>query len=372
MSPLHLCFSLTLLSICLPGQGTSFATAPPGYLSRGGDTHCTAFGSSAHGRLQIGEPSLRGRVRDLRRVDLRLADVDYGGESGIGRTWTRVSLQLAATDTRVAFRNFSQNILGSPTEVFAGGITWPTLSGRPPQPGWGTPVGFGFGQPHRDLGTADLLLDWRFSGGRLLDNSNWLLVDKPYPVDAAGIEGVTYARHLATRSLGPCAVSSPYLYWSNAHRDSRLATRDETTAWTRLWGGAAQKPAFIAVGDPLPQPQFIAALCEPLYLLPYHVDQGVSVQRGFPPLTHTEFKSPTLRFATQPAFFEHVVALQAAYVDQQDFVRLTPMVSMRLPGPPPPPAGSFAVHFGGSPLGNPSRGTSSRRPLDIPLLRFAF
>ena len=178
---------LALLSLLPPlatigvAQTPKYVTAPPGYLSTTGGDVSNALGGG--GRVMFGEGTLRGSALTITRVDYRTQSFqDYDVTNGMGRSFSRVTLTMSHTnvDLMNAF-SFSGNVWGTATKVFDAKVVWPTLKGKLPQ-AWGFPVSFPFSTPWKYNGRDDMLFDYDFQGGTLVNGSS---TRAPYWMDAA-------------------------------------------------------------------------------------------------------------------------------------------------------------------------------------------
>ena len=92
----------------------------------------------------------------------------------MGRSWTNVTLNVASTDTSKMTATFSTNILSTPTTVFNKAVTWKTTSGNhytglPKSAKWGDVASFPFSKPFFYVGNQDLLFDYTFRSGKLVN-----------------------------------------------------------------------------------------------------------------------------------------------------------------------------------------------------------
>ncbi len=190
LSKLHLTLSLTttlLLPSVLVAQ-TRQLTAPPGYLNKTGEWFGNSLGP-ANGRYQVGDGTAAGTKLTITRVDYRAQTYQpYSQYNGIGRLWTRVTLKMAETNVDRMTTTWSSNAIGATTEVFGAGIKWPTLQGTI-KPAWGL-VSFPFNKPWVYGGLNDLLFDFDFRGGRLLNGQP--INRRPYYLDGVFTWGKTY------------------------------------------------------------------------------------------------------------------------------------------------------------------------------------
>ncbi len=161
-----------LFVFCLPGLAQSTITSPPGYVTADGNSTCFYFGRYADGRFQMADGELRGRVMTMSQVDLRLDNRNHTTATATGRSWRRVSLEMSDTDVENMSLTWDDNNLSTPTRVFEGRMTWPTVSGQPASTPWGH-VAFPFTGIWIYTGRKDMLADYQFSGGTLANAAAW-------------------------------------------------------------------------------------------------------------------------------------------------------------------------------------------------------
>ncbi len=169
-------------SIVLALSATAFAqgaiTLPQGYLTKEGDGFARAFGQWSNMRQQIAEGNLRGKAMILTGVNYRHDYQSHTASTGMGRTFSNVSLKLSDTDYSTFGSTFSANVKGVANKVFDSKVSWPTITGNPiTKPAlWGGLKGdfkFPFIGTWIHTGKNDLLFDWQFSGGVLANAGKW-------------------------------------------------------------------------------------------------------------------------------------------------------------------------------------------------------
>ncbi len=183
--------ALTLLALLaslanLSAQTPKYVTAPPGYQTVSGAnlSNCLGGGVGNYlGRVMLGEGTLHGPALTVTRVDYRAQSVaDYDHTSGMGRSFSKVTLTMAHTNVDMwTLTSFSANVLGAATKVFDSKVRWPTLRGKIPQI-WGFPVSFPFKAPWKYNGMQDMLFDYEFKGTTLANGGSRQV---PYLLDAA-------------------------------------------------------------------------------------------------------------------------------------------------------------------------------------------
>lgn len=181
--------ALTVTSASLFAQGAIYS---PKYMaSTEGQYYSFHPGNFPAMHYQTVDGENRGKVASLKEIALRLDNRSYNSVTGMGRTWTNVTIQLGDGDIKTFSNNFAANIK-SPTRVFSATVTWPTMSGNPlTTPAlWGGVTGryrFPFSTQWTYLGKSDIVSDWTFTGGTLANNYNWLsTLSRSYYLDSYG------------------------------------------------------------------------------------------------------------------------------------------------------------------------------------------
>ena len=187
--------SFLTLCVAVPAQVTS----PSGYDTLEATLSCRAFGGYSNGRQMYLDGEVRGTAMVIKDLSFRVDYRDHTAVTGYGRSWSRVTLDIANADISTASLTFSQNQLTTPTRVFQGKVTWPPLAGLPlaDPPPWGGPNGelrFGFRSPWRYDGRTDLSLDFDFAGGTLGNNYAWHpLYFRQYYLDSYPYKSTSFA-----------------------------------------------------------------------------------------------------------------------------------------------------------------------------------
>ena len=118
--------------------------------------------------------------------------------TGTGRTWKSVVLVMSGCSLPRLTRSYNQNVLSTPTIVFNGPTTWPTLTGRTRSTPAQWLIKFPFKTTWRPQRTLDILADFTFNGGTLANNASWTThVNNNYYLDSY-YEG-SYAFGIASR-----------------------------------------------------------------------------------------------------------------------------------------------------------------------------
>lgn len=127
------------------------------------------FGSWPLARYQFVDANLRALSFALTNVSMR-PDRSYpypAQNVGEGRSWTDVTLDVAATDLQNLSQTYSLNYRSVPTRCFRGSMSWPTIGPQPSDRRQVFPVSVPFSQPFVHAAGSDLLLDFQMQGGTL-------------------------------------------------------------------------------------------------------------------------------------------------------------------------------------------------------------
>ncbi|MHC4078288.1 MAG: hypothetical protein ACYST0_07575 [Planctomycetota bacterium] len=167
---LVLVLGVPVLGVPVLAQGTT--TSPAGYLTTAGSSYSYYLGRYSNGRYQMADGELKGKTLAMTRFDFRLDNRSYGTTTGMGRSWTRVTLDMAETDVADMTNAWDDNILTTPTRVFDSKMTWTTVTGRPSSTPWGH-VSFPFTKTWVYTGKNDMLAEYLFYGGTLANSGRW-------------------------------------------------------------------------------------------------------------------------------------------------------------------------------------------------------
>lgn len=176
MNKLFLASSVLVLGATAFGQNA--ISLPQGFLSTEGPGFARNFGSWSTMRQQIAEGNMRGNAMIMTGVNYRHDYQNHTASTGMGRTFSNVSLKLSETDYSQFGPTFSNNVKGTANQVFNSKVSWPTITGNPiTKPAlWGDLKGglkFPFIGTWIYTGKNDLLFDWQFSGGVLANAAAW-------------------------------------------------------------------------------------------------------------------------------------------------------------------------------------------------------
>ena len=168
-----------VVALCAPVLAQGFITTPPGGLKEEGRQHTVGgFGWFKDARIQQADNShTGGRAYSLTRIAFRLDYRKHNTSTAMGRTWTRVTLDIAETTNYSNFsRTWTKNITTTPTKVFDSRVTWPSQVGFPAQKpsvwdGASGRLGFPFKKPWVYSGKSAILMEYFFRGGRLANKA---------------------------------------------------------------------------------------------------------------------------------------------------------------------------------------------------------
>ncbi len=354
-----------------PAQAVQFDTSPAGYLERPGELYTLQLGALPTMRFQQGDGGLRqGNPLSVLGVGCRLDNRSYDATMGVGRSWTRVALNMSETANALKMlETFQSNRLATPVSVFDGKVTWPTVTGRPQKPKWGAEVAFPFRSPFAYGGKNDLLLEWVFQGGSLANQGTWRS-SLPYYLDAASATGVSFSDEAANITTGQCGNAAVRMTWNNFHQDHATPSyRGKTLAIGETWNAVAGKPLIHAWGLPLQRPVNIGALCNNLHIQPMVFFFGVGSQPSPPFDPGGSHRTSDIWFRSAPSSFGVTAGAQAAFENAQGRLSLTGARTMRLAGAPPAPVAKILIWSD-----NPATTTGTRlnTPWTMAFLAFAY
>ncbi|MHC4514564.1 MAG: hypothetical protein ACYS5W_12780 [Planctomycetota bacterium] len=216
------------LVLCAPTIAQTQRTCPKGFETREGGHLTSRLGRDVDARYQFADGTCRGLPMTINQVDYRLDLQFYTSTSeGMGRSWTKVTLNLASTDVSKMTATFSTNILSTPSTVFNKAVTWKTSSGNPysnlPQPAkWGDVASFPFSQPFFYIANQDLLFDYTFRGGKLV-NGGTMGGGTRYLFDGLAGNDLDYARNrgIGVGNFGACFDSGQTRFaWAAIEADT--------------------------------------------------------------------------------------------------------------------------------------------------------
>jgi len=169
-----------VLALCAAALCQGSLTTPPGGLTKEGPHEAYAFGWFANARYQQVDGMHTGNGQQtMVEIAFRLDSRAHTAETAMGRTWTRVSLDISETGSYETMGSvWSNNVTTTPNRVFDQKWTWPSITGKPLlEPDvWGGATGqlrFPFTTPWVYTGKNEILMDYRFRGGTLANSSTW-------------------------------------------------------------------------------------------------------------------------------------------------------------------------------------------------------
>ncbi len=156
-------------------------TTPPVGVDKEGSYDCIGFGWNPAMTHQIVDDShANGKSVAIKRISFR---PDYRNQNAIGRTWSKVTVELAhadwsSLDVFPRTENGDVKLMDQPVVVFDKEWSFPAMQGLPPlRPApWGGPknsVGFTFSKPWVYNGKDAIFLRFKFSGGKADNNQPW-------------------------------------------------------------------------------------------------------------------------------------------------------------------------------------------------------
>ncbi len=168
------------LALCAPMLAQGFITSPPGGLPDEGHHYSRAFGWYANAHYQLADDMLTGGgSHTLTQIAFRLDYRRHTSSTAMGRTWTKITLDISETTNFSGFsRTFATNITTTPTRVFDGKGSWPSMIGFPKNrpDDWGSVNGmlrFPFRKPWAYTAKNAILMDYVFRGGSLSNQAPW-------------------------------------------------------------------------------------------------------------------------------------------------------------------------------------------------------
>jgi len=155
-------------------------------------------------RHQIIEGEFRKQSFAIREMAFRL---DTRELNVAARSWTRLTISMAATDINKVTSVFSTNAIGGLTTVFQGKVDWPGVTGFPTVYAptiWGhlsRKLRYPFKTPWQHTGKQDFLAELVFQGGTMANNATWgPFQNYDYHLDA---DAMTTDNHQAITALVP-------------------------------------------------------------------------------------------------------------------------------------------------------------------------
>ena len=106
-----------ILALGAPALAQGTVTSPKGYLTTEGDRFSYWLGRYAEGRYQVADGELRNQAMAITRIDFRLDNRGYASTIGTGRTWSRVTVDMAETDVELLSQNWALNATSTPTHT---------------------------------------------------------------------------------------------------------------------------------------------------------------------------------------------------------------------------------------------------------------
>ncbi|MCA8954772.1 MAG: hypothetical protein KDC87_01790 [Planctomycetes bacterium] len=184
---------LSLLACSASLSAQNYFYSPPEYASSEGPYYAYYFLRYADGLQQQVDGEVRGKKMTISEVRFRADYRSHTTSTAPGKSWANVTVSCGKGDFDAFDSTFSSNRTSTLTMCFSGSVTWPTLSGNPlTNPDlWGGTTGayrFPFSTNYAHDGTADLLMEYDFSGGTLANNLAWgSTTSRTYYLDSYGL-----------------------------------------------------------------------------------------------------------------------------------------------------------------------------------------
>jgi hypothetical protein len=180
------CILIGVAAFCSAATAQTSLISPDPIFSRSeGPGFATSFGSYAAGRYQFADGNQRGSSSTLRALCFRHDHRNYNVTNGMGRRWSRVTVQMSEGNLATFGGSFTGNSATVPTQVFSSAVSWPIQIG-PSDP---LPAGFNIRMPFSTAwaysGNRDIVTDLRFEGGTLANSAGWSgSTARPYFLDS--------------------------------------------------------------------------------------------------------------------------------------------------------------------------------------------
>ncbi len=192
----------------------SYLTSPRGYLQTHGFGSTDVLGRYPDMRIQHADNELRGKFLFVKSFDFRVHTPSQP-TSMWGRTWSSVTLRMSEIDISTMTATWARNIQTTPTTMFEGSMSWPSLQPSAAGEPWGAHVSFPFRGYWFYTGKQAMLSDYVFTGGGLdrktvPDFVNWSNTSPlPYPLDGVASPAVSFQVAESVPATGPACTESP-------------------------------------------------------------------------------------------------------------------------------------------------------------------
>jgi hypothetical protein len=236
----------------------STTTSPPGYETTAGSSTCIYLGRYSDGRFQMADGELKGKAMAISRIDFRMDNRNHTTATGMGKSWTRVILDMSETSVAEMSLTWDKNNLTTPSRVFDARMTWPTVTGRPSSTPWGH-VAFPFKNVWVYTGKNDMLADYQFHGGTLANSARWTGSNTSYYymdgipnqdyISGSGTYMPTSANNCNDSALSSTTGAYTYGYATAFHEWYTTYTyRDKLRLYWYSYYTAPDKPVVLALG----------------------------------------------------------------------------------------------------------------------------
>ena len=285
----------SILALGATSFAQSYVTSPTGYLSTSGESYAYYFGYGVDHRHQMMDGNFKNSLMVIKDISYRADNrSSFSSYMGMGRTWKNVDLHMATCNYDNSMASgvggiFTLNATSTPTHVFSGSVTWPTLSaGGNPSP-WGGASGeysfpFGTGGTTSSwihIGTDDILADYNFEGGSFV-NGYTTTYGLTYYLDAVANSSYTYAYgtyYGLYSNSGGCADSKTtytrgayqyaYFYaYSNSYGTVSYKNKMRMYSYSYYTGASAPVIHAWALGGSSTGTNFPGVTCQKLFINP--------------------------------------------------------------------------------------------------------
>lgn len=185
----HRLASILLICSAATAQSSATVVSPSTTLAKAeGSGSTTNFGAHAAARYQIADGNLRGAAKAISEVAFRHDHRNYNPATGMGRSWTSVSLHASECVLATLTTTFSTNPTTLQTKVFDGALTWPSQLTIPATSPASWALKWPFRSSYAYSGNKDLLIEFTFLGGSLGNSAGWNgLIKYTYALDSFGV-----------------------------------------------------------------------------------------------------------------------------------------------------------------------------------------
>ena len=185
MNRLNLVLAVATLASVAAAQ-TPVVTPNPIFARSEGSGTAMYFGAYAAARHQFVDGNHRGSSMTVKELCFRHDDRNYDVMNGMGREWNSVVINMSEGALSSVGSTYSANSVTSPTQVFNSSVSWPIQLGATPFIPAPFAMKFPFSTNWAFSGNRDIVTDFKFSGGKLVNSSAWTGL-RPYYLDSFSI-----------------------------------------------------------------------------------------------------------------------------------------------------------------------------------------